>query len=113
VCSLQGESTDNFNWGVRRLPLGGNDPTTADARGGVAAVYLAGADGVCQVEESVSEQTPMLNAKKGNDESSDDELGSVSPLDEIAACNAQLGPDNASCDSHRDRTDSITRSDTS
>lgn len=94
--------------------MGGNDPTTADARaGGAGAVYPAGADGVCQVEESVSEQTPMLNAKKGNDESSDDELGSVSPLDEIAACNAQLGPDNASCDSHRDRTDSITRSDTS
>uniref|UniRef100_A0A2H8TE52 Protein furry n=2 Tax=Melanaphis sacchari TaxID=742174 RepID=A0A2H8TE52_9HEMI len=68
---------------------------------------------MCQVEESVSEQTPMLNTKKGNDESSDDELGSVSPLDEIAACNAQLEPDNASFDGHRDRTDSITRSDTS
>jgi len=92
--------------------LGGNDLTVA-AQGGVAAVYVAGADGICQVEESVSEQTPMLNAKKGNDESSDDELGSVSPLDDIAACNAQLGPDNGSCGGHRDRTDSITRSDTS
>jgi hypothetical protein len=98
---------------VRRLPLGGNDLTTTTAPGGVAATYVTGADGICQVEESVSEQTPMLNAKKGNDESSDDELGSVSPLDEIAACNAQLEPDNASCDGHRDRTDSITRSDTS
>ncbi|XP_026809010.1 protein furry isoform X2 [Rhopalosiphum maidis] len=111
--SVEGESTDNFNWGVRRLPLGGNDLMTTNAPGGVAATYVTGADGICQVEESVSEQTPMLNAKKGNDESSDDELGSVSPLDEIAACNAQLEPDNASCDGHRDRTDSITRSDTS
>lgn len=67
--------------------------------------------GISQVEESVSEQTPMLNVKKANDESSDDELGSVSPLDEIAACNAQLMPNTGS--SHRDRTNSITHSDTS
>lgn len=68
--------------------------------------------GVSQVEESVSEQTPMMNAKKANDESSDDELGSVSPLDEIAACDVQLIPNDCS-GGHRDRTDSITRSDTS
>lgn len=101
----QGESTDNFNWGVRRLPLGGSD--SAAAQGG--AVHVVG---VSQVEESVSEQTPMQNAKKANDESSDDELGSVSPLDEMAACDAQLMP-NAGGGHHRDRTDSITRSDTS
>ncbi|XP_025416970.1 protein furry isoform X3 [Sipha flava] len=101
--SVEGESTDNFNWGVRRLPLGGND--TAAVQGSLNAT------GVSHVEESVSEQSPMLRAKKANDESSDDELGSVSPLDEVAACNAQLMPN--TCSGHRDRTDSITRSDTS
>lgn len=82
--------------------MGGNDTPGQGAVGGVT--------GASQVEESVSEQTPMMNAKKANDESSDDELGSVSPLDEIAACNAQLIPN---AGGHRDRTDSITRSDTS
>lgn len=83
--------------------MGGND---AAVQGAVTAM------GVSQVEESVSEQTPVSNAKKANDESSDDELGSVSPLDEIAACNAQLVP-NATAGGRRDRIDSITRSDTS
>lgn len=112
---MQGESTDNFNWGVRRLPLqGGNDCATAAP----GSVNVTGA--TCPVEESVSEQTPVTNAKKANDESSDDELGSVSPLDEIAACNAQLIPNigggggvGGAGGGHRDRTDSITRSDTS
>lgn len=81
--------------------MGGND---------TAGQATINAVGVSQVEESVSEQTPMLNAKKTNDESSDDELGSVSPLDEIAACNVKLIPNTSG---HRDRTDSITRSDTS
>lgn len=81
--------------------MGGND---AAVQGNVNTI------GVSQVEESVSEQTPMMIAKKTNDESSDDELGSVSPLDEIAACNAQHMSNTGG---HRDRTDSITRSDTS
>ncbi|XP_050432999.1 protein furry isoform X2 [Adelges cooleyi] len=94
--SVEGESTDNFNWGVRRLPLGGND---------AAGLGAVNAMGVAQVEESVSERTPTMNVKKTHDESSDDELGSVSPLDEIAACNVQLMPN---AGGHRDRTDSIT-----
>ncbi|XP_050540856.1 protein furry isoform X2 [Daktulosphaira vitifoliae] len=99
--SVEGESTDNFNWGVRRLPLGGNDPVGQSALNTV---------GTTLVEESVSERTPIQKIKKTTDESSDDELGSVSPLDEIAACNVQLLPNTSG---HRDRSNSITRSDTS
>jgi len=102
---LQGESTDNFNWGVRRLPLGGNDTA---AQGGAV-----NATGVSRAEESAGEQRAVSRAKKATDESSDDELGSVSPLDEMAACGAQHAPSAASAGGRRDRTDSMTRSDTS
>nr|XP_023011562.1 protein furry [Leptinotarsa decemlineata] len=69
--SIDGESTDNFNWGVRRRPLSqGEDDQTATK----------------QLEDSVSEKTPVLTVRKRilTEESSDDEIGSESPLDEIA-----------------------------
>ncbi|KAG5899999.1 hypothetical protein JTB14_009086 [Gonioctena quinquepunctata] len=69
--SIEGESTDNFNWGVRRRPLsqGEDDQTIAK-----------------QLEDSLSEKTPVLTVRKRilAEESSDDEIGSESPLDEIA-----------------------------
>lgn len=47
----QGESTDNFNWGVRRRPLsGGEGAMESDMKG--------------FTEESVSENTPLLTIRK-------------------------------------------------
>ncbi|CAH1170054.1 unnamed protein product [Phaedon cochleariae] len=78
--SIEGESTDNFNWGVRRRPLSqGEDDQTVTK----------------QLEDSFSEKTPILTVRKVHicpfnhnrmlaEESSDDEVGSESPLDEIA-----------------------------
>ncbi|KAK9877860.1 hypothetical protein WA026_020090 [Henosepilachna vigintioctopunctata] len=83
--SIEGESTDNFNWGVRRRPLSqGEDDQTNNTK---------------QTEDSVSELTPVLTIRKVHvcpfnhnklltEESSDDEVESESPLDEITA-----GPD--------------------
>ncbi|CAH2001764.1 unnamed protein product [Acanthoscelides obtectus] len=78
--SIEGESTDNFNWGVRRRPLSQGE----DEQGNVK-----------QLEDSFSEKTPVLTGRKVHncpfnhnrlltEESSDDEIGSESPLDEIA-----------------------------
>ncbi|XP_045464267.1 protein furry isoform X2 [Harmonia axyridis] len=66
--SIEGESTDNFNWGVRRRPLSQGD----HLRHG---------------EDSVSELTPVLTSRKKmvDGESSDEEIESESPLDEIVA----------------------------
>uniref|UniRef100_A0A8D8TGL4 Protein furry n=1 Tax=Cacopsylla melanoneura TaxID=428564 RepID=A0A8D8TGL4_9HEMI len=70
--SVEGESTDNFNWGVRRRPLSEGDENPEPRS---------------IVEESLSEKTPLLTIRKLGagviEESSDDEIGSESPLDEI------------------------------
>ncbi|XP_060535962.1 protein furry [Cylas formicarius] len=70
--SIEGESADNFNWGVRRRPFGQGEDDHAPGK---------------QPEEgSLSEKTPVLTVRKRllTEESSDDEVGSESPLDEIA-----------------------------
>ncbi|RZC34682.1 Helicase C and/or DEAD domain containing protein [Asbolus verrucosus] len=69
--SIEGESTDNFNWGVRRRPLSQGEEEHPSLK---------------QLEDSFSEKTPMLTVRKRlmTEESSDDEIGSESPLDEIA-----------------------------
>ncbi|CAH1110307.1 unnamed protein product [Psylliodes chrysocephalus] len=78
--SIEGESTDNFNWGVRRRPLSQGEDDQVNLK---------------QLEDSVSEKTPVLTVRKVHvcpfdhnrlltEESSDDEVGSESPLDEIA-----------------------------
>ncbi|XP_969290.2 protein furry [Tribolium castaneum] len=68
--SIEGESTDNFNWGVRRRPLSQGEEEQPSLK---------------QLEDSLSEKTPMLTVRKRlmTEESSDDEIGSESPLDEI------------------------------
>ncbi|KAL1131070.1 hypothetical protein AAG570_012307, partial [Ranatra chinensis] len=107
--SVEGESTDNFNWGVRRRPPSeGNgefDP----------AMRLT--------EESVSETTPVSSRKlhgvgEGVEESSDDEVGSESPLDELApgdfvASSPGSAPYTALTLPLRERSNSTTHSDTS
>lgn len=68
--SLEGESVDNFNWGVRRPSLShleGSQGQDLDQRG----------------RDSFVESTPVLPKRDGNtvpggEESSDDEVGSVS-----------------------------------
>lgn len=49
-CIFQGESTDNFNWGVRRRPLSG-----ADFDGDLTLAS--------QAADSLSEKTPLLTIR--------------------------------------------------
>jgi hypothetical protein len=50
LCVLQGESTDNFNWGVRRRPLSDGETEREPS--------------LRQLEESLSEKTPVLGKRK-------------------------------------------------
>ncbi|XP_068083711.1 protein furry [Anabrus simplex] len=109
--SVEGESTDNFNWGVRRRPLSDGETEREPS--------------LRQLEESLSEKTPVLSKRKRGvtEESSDDEVGSESPLDEVAVApefgSSSAGgsgvypPSSLSLREHRKRHDSGTRSDTS
>ncbi|XP_041767817.1 protein furry isoform X6 [Anopheles merus] len=113
--SIEGESTDNFNWGVRRRPLseGENEPHSLSAAG-VRASHT-------NIDESLSEKTPMFNRRKrpNADDSSDEEVESESPLDEeprpIFTKAAYLSgpPTSLSLRERRHRRDSVSRSDTS
>ncbi|XP_061497147.1 protein furry isoform X4 [Anopheles gambiae] len=113
--SIEGESTDNFNWGVRRRPLseGENEPHALSAAG-VRASHT-------NIDESLSEKTPVFNRRKrpNADDSSDEEVESESPLDEeprpIFTKAAYLSgpPTSLSLRERRHRRDSVSRSDTS
>lgn len=109
--SVEGESTDNFNWGVRRRPLSEGDSEP-----------LTGSKTHSNInDESISEKTPVLNKRKRNnpEDSSDDEVESESPLDEdhrpiFTKSPCLSGPPNSlSLRERRHRRDSISRSDTS
>lgn len=54
--SIEGESTDNFNWGVRRRPLSDGDSEP-----------ITGSKGHSVMEESLSEKTPILNKRRVSD----------------------------------------------
>lgn len=106
--SVEGESTDNFNWGVRRRPLseGDSEPLTKTPS------HIN--------DESVSEKTPTMSKKRRNaDDSSDEEVESESPLDEdhrpIFTKTSFGGPPTLSLSlrERRPRRDSVSRSDTS
>ena len=110
--SVEGESTDNFNWGVRRRPLseGDSDPLTGSKAQGNTN------------DESISEKTPVLSKRKRHnpDDSSDDEIAELeSPLDEdhrpmFAKASFLSGPPNSlSLRERRHRRGSVSRSDTS
>ncbi|KAH0535892.1 hypothetical protein KQX54_019904 [Cotesia glomerata] len=110
--SVEGESTDNFNWGVRRRPLSEGEEREPSLR---------------QFEESLSEKTlssNKLTSRRGvAEESSDDEVGSESPLDEVPSGSGagqeinnipgMFPPSSLSLIPSRSRHDSSTRSDTS
>ncbi len=103
--SIEGESTDNFNWGVRRRPLseGDSEPITKTHSN--------------VNDDSVSEKTPIMSKKRRNnaDDSSDEEA--ESPLDEdrpIFAVKSSFGAPPLSLNlRERRRRDSVSRSDTS
>lgn len=124
--SIEGESTDNFNWGVRRRPLseGDSEPLSASGinnSGGSGSNVVGKGHGSSLLEESLSERTPVLNRRKrpNADDSSDEEVESESPLDEeqrpIFSKAAYLGgpPTSLSLRERRHRRDSVSRSDTS
>lgn len=110
--SVEGESTDNFNWGVRRRPLSEGEEREPSLR---------------QLEESLSEKTASSSkhtSRRGGvaEESSDDEVGSESPLDEAPSGSGAgqepaipgiFPPSSLSLIPSRSRHDSSTRSDTS
>ncbi|XP_062543394.1 protein furry isoform X2 [Armigeres subalbatus] len=108
--SIEGESTDNFNWGVRRRPLseGDSEPLSANK-------------GHSNLDESLSEKTPVLTRRKrpNADDSSDEEVESESPLDEeqrpiFSKPSYLIGPPTSlSLRERRHRRDSVSRSDTS
>ncbi|XP_065087321.1 protein furry isoform X2 [Ochlerotatus camptorhynchus] len=108
--SIEGESTDNFNWGVRRRPLSEGDSEP-----------LSGTKTHSNLDESLSEKTPVLNRRKrlNADDSSDEEVESESPLDEeqrpIFSKTSYLSgpPTSLSLRERRHRRDSVSRSDTS
>lgn len=52
--SIEGESTDNFNWGVRRRPLSEGD----------SEPLASGSKGHSIMEESLSEQTPTMSKRR-------------------------------------------------
>lgn len=104
--SIEGESTDNFNWGVRRRPLseGDSEPLTKTHSN--------------VNDDSVSEKTPIMSKKRNRnnaDESSDEEA--ESPLDEdrpIFTAKSSFGAPTLSLSlRERRRRDSVSRSDTS
>ncbi|GIX72822.1 protein furry [Caerostris extrusa] len=64
--SQEGESMDNFNWGVRRRSLTNYDGSTDD---------------ISKPKLSLNMSNSTLSPRK--EESSDDEIGSVSPLDDV------------------------------
>lgn len=107
--SVEGESTDNFNWGVRRRPLseGDSEPLTKTPSN--------------INDESISEKTPTMSKKRRNnaDDSSDEEVESESPLDEDHRPifnKASFGGQptlSLSLRERRPRRDSVSRSDTS
>uniref|UniRef100_A0A4Y0BE06 Protein furry n=1 Tax=Anopheles funestus TaxID=62324 RepID=A0A4Y0BE06_ANOFN len=120
--SIEGESTDNFNWGVRRRPLseGENEPHSLSASGG-GGVTAGMRTSHPNIDESLSEKTPVFNRRKrpNADDSSDEEVESESPLDEeprpIFSKAAYLSgpPTSLSLRERRHRRDSVSRSDTS
>ncbi|CAH0545977.1 unnamed protein product [Brassicogethes aeneus] len=117
--SIEGESTDNFNWGVRRRPFSQGEEDQQNLK---------------QLEDSLSEKTPVSTVRKVHicpfnhnrlmtEESSDDELGSESPLDEMAAApefdnstvdnSAIFPPNSLNLREHSSQLNSSARSDTS
>lgn len=124
--SIAGESTDNFNWGVRRPHFEGDEDSLSyglGAKGGHSSA----------LEDSFSDKTPILTKRRRQpaDDSSDEEVESESPLDEdhrqtafmkagyagvgggISGRDSAHGPPTSLSLRERRRRNSVSRSDTS
>lgn len=121
--SIAGESTDNFNWGVRRHQLfegeedlfncgsglGGGGGGTGSIKGGHSSA----------LEDSFSDKTPILSKRRRQtaDDSSDEEAESESPIDEdhrqSYKSTFNVGPPTSLSLRERRRRNSVSRSDTS
>lgn len=107
--SLEGESTDNFNWGVRRRPISDVGETEPCLR----------CKNHSNIDESHSDRTPIFNKRKRQsaDDSSDEELESESPLEEDLRPSFNktfhICPPSTLSLRERKRRDSVSRSDTS
>lgn len=108
--SIEGESTDNFNWGVRRRLL--SDDSEPMTSGGGSKSHSA-------TEDYFSDKTPVSKRRHlPMDDSSDDEGESESPLDDDQRMMFQKNlyggpPTSLSLRDRARRRDSISRSDTS
>ncbi|XP_075160591.1 microtubule binding protein furry isoform X3 [Haematobia irritans] len=115
--SIAGESTDNFNWGVRRHQLfeGDEDMLTCGA-GGMGSIKGGHSSAL---EDSFSDKTPILSKRRRQtaDDSSDEEAESESPIDEdhrqSFKSTYNVGPPTSLSLRERRRRNSVSRSDTS
>ncbi|XP_060657761.1 protein furry isoform X5 [Drosophila nasuta] len=115
--SIAGESTDNFNWGVRRHQFVG-DEECLNCGSGIGGSIKGGHSSA--LEDSFSDKTPILSKRKRQtaDDSSDEEGESESPLDDdhrqsfLKNCFSAVPPTSLSLRERR-RRNSVSRSDTS
>ncbi|XP_067645046.1 protein furry isoform X3 [Eurosta solidaginis] len=118
--SIAGESTDNFNWGVRRHQLFEGDEERLTCGSGIGGGSSIKGGHSSALEDSFSEKTPILSKRRRQtaDDSSDEDGESESPIDEDhrqsfmkSAYNA--GPPTSLSLRERRRRNSVSRSDTS
>lgn len=116
--SIAGESTDNFNWGVRRHQLFEGDEDLLNLGSGMGGSIKGGHSSA--LEDSFSDKTPILSKRKRQtaDDSSDEEAESESPLDDDhrqSFLKSFLGgaPPSSLSLRERRRRNSVSRSDTS
>ncbi|KAH8406857.1 hypothetical protein KR222_008787, partial [Zaprionus bogoriensis] len=116
--SIAGESTDNFNWGVRRHQLFEGDEDRLNCGSGIGGSIKGGHSSA--LEDSFSDKTPILSKRKRQtaDDSSDEEGESESPLDDdhrqsfLKSSFSAVPPTSLSLRERR-RRNSVSRSDTS
>lgn len=116
--SIAGESTDNFNWGVRRHQLFEGDEDRLNCGSGIGGSIKGGHSSA--LEDSFSDKTPILSKRKRQtaDDSSDEEAESESPLDDdhrqsfLKSSFSAMPPTSLSLRERR-RRNSVSRSDTS
>ncbi|XP_030386037.1 protein furry isoform X4 [Scaptodrosophila lebanonensis] len=116
--SIAGESTDNFNWGVRRHQLFDGDEERLTCGSAIGGSIKGGFSSA--LEDSFSDKTPILSKRKRQtaDDSSDEEAESESPIDEdhrqafMKSSFSAVPPSSLSLRERR-RRNSVSRSDTS
>ncbi|XP_037818190.1 protein furry isoform X4 [Lucilia sericata] len=120
--SIAGESTDNFNWGVRRHQLfeGEEDMfNCGSGMGGGGGTGSIKGGHSSALEDSFSDKTPILSKRRRQtaDDSSDEEAESESPIDEdhrqSYKSTFNVGPPTSLSLRERRRRNSVSRSDTS